>query len=437
MRIVPVLTAILVSVFLFYLVIERDALLSFARGGAEADEQIEPLAGDTPESDIDAGVAAEPREGAIGVIAIKSKAREVESAVVLRGETEAAREVTVQAETSGKVVSDPLRKGAFVEDGQILCKLDPGTRGASLAEAEARLAEARARIPETQAQVPRAEAQLEQARAQLEEARINDNAARKLGEGGYASQTRVAASAAALRAGEAAVSSAEASLKTAQSGMQSVQANIESAQAGVAAANREIERLSITAPFAGLLESDSAELGALLQPGAACATVIQLDPIKLVGFVPEAQVGRVGVGARAGARLSTGQTLTGEVTFLGRSADSLTRTYRIEIEVPNPDLKISDGQTVEIAISSEGESAHLVPQSALTLNDDGQLGVRLIDDEGRAVFRSVNLIRDDPDGAWLSGLPDTADIIIIGQEYVIDGVPVSPEFRPGDKDAGQ
>lgn len=437
MRIVPVLTAILVSVFLFYLVIERDALLSFARGGAEADEQIEPLAGDTPESDIDAGVAAEPREGAIGVIAIKSKAREVESAVVLRGETEAAREVTVQAETSGKVVSDPLRKGAFVEDGQILCKLDPGTRGASLAEAEARLAEARARIPETQAQVPRAEAQLEQARAQLEEARINDNAARKLGEGGYASQTRVAASAAALRAGEAAVSSAEASLKTAQSGMQSVQANIESAQAGVAAANREIERLSITAPFAGLLESDTAELGALLQPGAACATVIQLDPIKLVGFVPEAQVGRVGVGARAGARLSTGQTLTGEVTFLGRSADSLTRTYRIEIEVPNPDLKISDGQTVEIAISSEGESAHLVPQSALTLNDDGQLGVRLIDDEGRAVFRSVNLIRDDPDGAWLSGLPDTADIIIIGQEYVIDGVPVSPEFRPGDKDAGQ
>ncbi len=437
MRIVPVLTAILVSVFLFYLVIERDALLSFARGGAEADEQIEPLAGDTPESDIDAGVAAEPREGAIGVIAIKSQAREVESAVVLRGETEAAREVTVQAETSGKVVSDPLRKGAFVEDGQILCKLDPGTRGASLAEAEARLAEARARIPETQAQVPRAEAQLEQARAQLEEARINDNAARKLGEGGYASQTRVAASAAALRAGEAAVSSAEASLKTAQSGMQSVQANIESAQAGVAAANREIERLSITAPFAGLLESDTAELGALLQPGAACATVIQLDPIKLVGFVPEAQVGRVGVGARAGARLSTGQTLTGEVTFLGRSADSLTRTYRIEIEVPNPDLKISDGQTVEIAISSEGESAHLVPQSALTLNDDGQLGVRLIDDEGRAVFRSVNLIRDDPDGAWLSGLPDTADIIIIGQEYVIDGVPVSPEFRPGDKDAGQ
>lgn len=437
MRIVPVLTAILVSVFLFYLVIERDALLSFARGGAEADEQIEPLAGDTPESDIDAGVAAEPREGAIGVIAIKSQAREVESAVVLRGETEAAREVTVQAETSGKVVSDPLRKGAFVEDGQILCKLDPGTRGASLAEAEARLAEARARIPETQAQVPRAEAQLEQARAQLEEARINDNAARKLGEGGYASQTRVAASAAALRAGEAAVSSAEASLKTAQSGMQSVQANIESAQAGVAAANREIERLSITAPFAGLLESDTAELGALLQPGAACATVIQLDPIKLVGFVPEAQVGRVGVGARAGARLSTGQTLTGEVTFLGRSADSLTRTYRIEIEVPNPDLKISDGQTVEIAISSEGESAHLVPQSALTLNDDGQLGVRLVDDEGRAVFRSVNLIRDDPDGAWLSGLPDTADIIIIGQEYVIDGVPVSPEFRPGDKDAGQ
>ncbi|RFP87644.1 efflux RND transporter periplasmic adaptor subunit [Rhodobacteraceae bacterium 63075] len=437
MRIIPVLTAILVSVFLFFLVVERDALLSFARGADEAQAPIDLPDGAESEAELEAGIASEPRDGAIGVIAVKSVARQIDSAVILRGETQAAREVTVQAETSGKVVSEPLRKGAFVEENQILCRLDPGTRGASLAEAEARLAEARARIPETEAQIPRAEAQLEQARAQLEEARINDNAARKLSEGGYASETRVAASAAALRAGEAAVRSAEAALKTAQSGMQGVEANIESAQAGVAGAKREIDRLSITAPFAGLLESDTAELGTLLQPGAVCATIIQLDPIKLVGFVPEAQVSRVGIGARAGARLTTGQTLTGQVTFLGRSADPLTRTFRIEIEVPNPDLEIRDGQTTEIVIASEGQSAHLVPQSALTLNDDGLLGVRLVDDENHAVFHEVRLIRDDPGGAWLTGLPDKADIIIIGQEYVVDGVPVAPEFRSADASSSE
>ena len=75
--------------------------------------------------------------------------------------------------------------------------------------------------------------------------------------------------------------------------------------------------------------------------GDPCATILQLDPIKLVGFVPEADVGRVTVGAPAGARLVEGGTVSGKVTFVSRSADETTRTFRVEIEVPNADLAIS------------------------------------------------------------------------------------------------
>ncbi|MCV2891792.1 efflux RND transporter periplasmic adaptor subunit [Lentibacter sp. XHP0401] len=428
MRIIPVLTAIIVTIFLFYLVVEREALLSLARGNNISKTQTSSEAASTSPSSSE-----ETAGRRVGVIAIHSNAREIDSAIVLRGQTEAARQVDVRAETSGLVISEPLRKGAFVEQGQILCQLDPGTRGSSLAEAQARLAEAMARIPETQAQIPRAEAQLEQAKAQLEEAEINDNAARTLSKGGFASDTRVASTAASVRGAEANVKVAEASLKTAQSGMLGVQAAIESAEANVAAAEKEISRLKIKAPFGGLLESDTAELGALIQPGGACATVIQLDPVKLVGFVPEAQVSRIKVGANAGGRLTTGQELSGTVSFLGRSADPLTRTFRVEIEVRNPNLEIRDGQTTEIVIAAEGRSAHLVSQSALTLNNDGLLGVRLIDEKQTAVFREVTLLRDDIDGVWLSGLPESADIIIIGQEYVIDGVPVTAEFQDGSQ----
>lgn len=423
MRVIPLITAVLVTAFLYFLVIERDTLMAFARG--EETQESAADASAPPESDA----AAEAHASTVGVIAMHSKAQSIDSAVVLRGQTEAARQVTVRAETSGQVISEPLRKGAFVEKGQILCQLDPGARAASLAEAKARLAEAEARRPEIEAQIPRAEAQLAQAEAQLAEARINDNAARKLSEGGYASETRVASAAAAVRSAEAAVKSAEAALKSAQSGFSGLQASIESAQAGVAAAENEIGRIEIKAPFGGLLETDTAELGALMQPGGACATILQLDPIKLVAFVPEAQVGRIGVGARAGGRLSTGDVLQGKVTFLGRSADPLTRTFRVEIEVPNPALKVRDGQTAEILIAAEGRTAHLVPQSALTLNDEGLLGVRLVDETSHAVFAPVTLLRDDPKGAWLAGLPDEADIIIIGQEYVIDGVPVAASYE--------
>ena len=420
MRLVPFLTAILVTVFLFFLVVHRDTLMSVTTGTDKAvpTETVSTASNENTKS-----------SRRVGVIAIKSRAQEIDSAVILRGQTEAARQVDVRSETSGLVVSPPLRKGAFVDEGKILCQLDTGTRGSILAESEARLAEARARIPETEAQIPRAQAQLEQAKAQLEEALINDNAARKLSKGGFASDSRVAATAAAVRGAEAAVKSAEAEVKTSQSGMLGVQAAIESAQAGVDASKKEISRLEIRAPFQGLLESDTAELGSLIQPGGACATVIQLDPIKLVGFVPETQVDRVKVGARAGGRLTTGQNVTGAVSFLGRSADQLTRTFRVEIEVPNPDLAIRDGQTAEIIIGAEGRTAHLVPQSALTLDDTGLLGVRLVDSSMHAIFQTVTLLRDDVRGVWLAGLPDEADIIIIGQEYVVDGVTVAPEYQ--------
>ena len=165
-----------------------------------------------------------------------------------------------------------------------------------------------------------------------------------------------------------------------------------------------------------------------MQPGALCATIIQLDTIKLVGFVPETMVDRVEIGALAGARLSSGAEVTGQVSFISRSADPTTRTFRVDVEVANPDLSIRDGQTAEIAIQSDGQTAHLLPQSALTLDDEGHLGVRLVRDQ-KASFAEVSVIRDTTEGIWVSGLEDTADIIVVGQEFVTDGVGVAATYR--------
>jgi multidrug efflux system membrane fusion protein len=206
------------------------------------------------------------------------------------------------------------------------------------------------------------------------------------------------------------------------------QSGIRSAEAAVTRAEEEIERLTITAPFSGYLESDTAELGALMQPGALCATIIQLDPIKLVGFVPEAQVDRVELGALAGARLASGREVMGQVTFLSRSADEQTRTFRVEITVPNPDVTIRDGQTADILIQTAGTMAHLLPTSAMTLNDDGQLGVRVVED-GLVRFVPVRMLRDTATASGSSGLPEVADVITVGQEFVTDGVAVQVTYE--------
>ncbi len=429
MRLFPIITAIVVMAALYGLVFERDRLLNFA-GGETAVEALEN--GDetaatemADETDADTDAAAP----VVSVVAIHSKASEVANGVLVRGRTEAARQVEVRAETSGRVISEPLRKGATVEEGQLLCQLDPGTRDVSLAEAQARLAEAMARVPEAEARQPEAEARQAEAQARLSEANINLRAAERLAEGGFASETRVASAQAAHESALAAVQAAKSSVANSNSGLESAAAGIRAAQAGVAASEREIEKLAVTAPFAGLLETDTAEIGSFLQPGALCATVIQLNPIKLVGFVPETEVARIETGAAAGARLATGEEIAGQVTFLSRSADPTTRTFRVEILVDNSDLAIRDGQTAEIAISSGGLSAHLLPMSSLTLNNGGDLGIRSVGANDIVRFLPVNVVRDTIDGIWVSGLPENVDVIVVGQEYVIDGVAIKVTYQ--------
>ncbi len=403
MRLISFVNAILVIVALYFLVFERDALFAFAGRGDEPSETATEVSESVQSPD------------SIGVVVLRSTAREIGSAVQLRGQTKANRQVEVLAETISTVLSEPKRKGAFVEAGDLLCELDPGTRPASLAEAMAAKLEAESRVPE-------AEARLEEAHARLAEAEINLKAARKLSETGFGSETRRISS-------EAEMSTAEAGIKSAEAGLEATQAGIEAATAAVAAAQREIDRLTINAPFKGLLESDTAELGSLMQPGSLCATVIQLDPIKLVGFVPESEVNRIIVGSMATAQLVTGLQVEGRVTFLSRSADETTRTFEVEITVPNPELLIRDGQTANIQIAAEGVKAHLLPQSALTLNNEGELGVRTVVADNVVDFVPIRLLRDTADGVWVGGLPETADIIVIGQEFVTRGVTVAPTYR--------
>ena len=358
MRILPILMAIIVAIILYFAIIDRERARTFLG-----------LTNETATQDVLKTTATDEAtiKPLIKVVAQHSSAQAIKSAVVLRGQTEAARQVEVRSETSATVISPPLPSGTFIEAGQLLCKLDPGTRGALFAEAKSRLAEANSRLSEAKSRIPESRARVIEARARLDEANVNQNAAVKLSEDGFATDTRVKGADAAVAAAEASVEAAKSGLSAATSGILSAEAGIESAMAGIAAAEKELSRLEITAPFKGLLEAKTAELGSLLQPGSLCATIIQLDPIKLVAFVPETEVNRIEMGAPAGGRLAAGgDEIRGVVTFLSHAADPTTRTFRVEIEVPNPDLTIRDGQTAEILIGASGTTAHLLPQSALT-----------------------------------------------------------------------
>ncbi|MCD7059618.1 efflux RND transporter periplasmic adaptor subunit [Pelagibacterium xiamenense] len=302
-------------------------------------------------------------------------AQDMPQIIQLRGRTEANATVAVRAETSGNVQEMHVTKGQTVAAGDLLCTLDQGTRQASLAQAEAQLA---------------------QAQADLE----NNTALRERG---------VAAPNTA-RQYEVALASAQAAYEQALA---------------------ELERTEITATVSGVVQEPMSELGAYLSAGSECATVVQLDPMVFVGQVPEARIGALNEGDQAQVTTVTGQEVVGAVRFIAATADAASRTFTVEIELPNADGTIRDGVTADALIQTGTIMAHLVPQSVLTLDTAGTLGVRAVVDEDTVEFFPIEVARDTREGMWVTGLPETVDIITLGQEFVQAGQQVTVSREEG------
>ncbi len=177
----------------------------------------------------------------------------------------------------------------------------------------------------------------------------------------------------------------------------------------------------VNAPFDGYLETFSVKEGDYLNIGAVCATIIDPDPMRLVGQVSEKEISLVKTGSKAFAKLVTGKKIEGTVSFVSTSANKGTRTFRVEIEVENSDRSIRDGVSVEIVIEGNEILAHKISPSILMLGDAGELGIRTVNEDNQVEFKQIQILEDSIDGIWISGLPEQTRIITIGQEYVFQG----------------
>ncbi len=297
--------------------------------------------------------------------------------VLVRGRTRAIRHVQVRAEQAGRIISNPVARGARVQAGDVLCEIATDDRAANLNEAVA-----------------------QRERAQFEYAAAVDLQARNL-------QSDVAV----------------AQLKAA----------LESSEAAVARAQLAVARTRIVAPFDGVIETRSVEVGDLLNAGTVCASVLDDSPMLLVGLVPEQEVSRIQIGAAVDGLLLNGQRVTGTVTFLSAAADSVSRSYRIEVEVDPSDQTIREGITTEILVDADEAMAHRIPSSALTLDDNGDIGVKLIEVGNTVAFRKVNIVGDDTNqlnpGIWVTGLQGAVTLVTVGQEIVFPGQTVGANFE--------
>ncbi|MFV2089715.1 MAG: efflux RND transporter periplasmic adaptor subunit [Pseudomonadales bacterium] len=297
--------------------------------------------------------------------------------VVLRGRTENKRTVTVKAETTGRIIDRPVERGTAVTKGDLLCQISMEDRYAGLTES----------------------------RDSLSQARIEYQGSLKLEEKGYQSATVIAQAKSRLAA----------------------------AQAELTRAELEIQRTYVRAPFAGVVEELQSEIGDYVIPGTDCVTVVDLNPMLLVGRVAEKDVQLLKLDQQVTGIMSDGASVSGPISFIGQQSDSATRTYAVEIQVPNPDYRLRSGLTTEIRIPVAEVMAQKISPALFALDDSGTIGVRIVNEDGAVEFHHVRIVRDEPDGVWVSGLPDVATLITVGQELVVPGEIVEVDFEAVDE----
>ena len=183
----------------------------------------------------------------------------------------------------------------------------------------------------------------------------------------------------------------------------------------------DIAKTNISAPFDGIISEKMVEETEFISVGTPLFTIIDLDPIKIEGYLSEFDVNKVSVGTNAIIEDSNGIKKNGTITFISPSAEISTRTFEITIEANNKDLTYKSGITTKIIIKGSELKAHKIPPSILTLLDDGTVGVKAVNKENMVVFYPTKTIKDTIDGMWVSGLPESVDLIISGQEYISIG----------------
>ena len=290
--------------------------------------------------------------------------------LTIRGRTQADAMVSVRAETGGTVEARLVNKGDFVKAGDLLCEIDQGVR----------------------------EIQLAQAETQLEQASSDYEANQKLVKRGFATNSK----------------------------LRTLKAAMDSAKSAVATAKQEMGRTQIKASVSGQVQSPLAEVGDNLAPGGVCITLVDTDPMLFSGQIPEREIASVSVGMTSNIKLISGSTITGKVRYISRVADASTRTFTVEIEIPNKDGAIRDGLTAEASIDLSPTDAYQLKPSWLTLEDDGAVGVRIAAADDKVEFVPVKIIAQEDDSVWVEGLSAGMRIITLGQNFVASGQIVAP-----------
>mgnify|MGYP001795302916 FL=1 len=309
----------------------------------------------------------------VAVAVMPSVAQDVGLVLTAEGQSVPDRIPGVRAEAGGQITDVSVGRGDSVTAGQEIGRIDAETT----------------------------QAQLLQARTSLQQATRDFDNAVALQVRGIATEDRVTQARAAKAAADAAL----------------------------VAAQQQLDNTVIRAPFAGRLNELTLDVGEFVSNGDVVAEVVDNDPLTVVIQVPQVALSRIAQGQMAEVQFISGETRPGRVGFIGSNADQQTRTFRVEIEVDNPDSVMPAGLSARVAIPTGQARGHFISPAILSLGTNGDLGLKTVAADNTVAFREIEIVRAQTDGIWVTGLPENADIITVGQGFVNAGDVVDPRVQ--------
>ena len=307
------------------------------------------------------------------VAASWSEARPVARRLVLYGEVEPSRTVTLRSRTDG-LLEEVAGQGSIVAAGEEIGQISTDDR----------------------------EARLAQAQAQLEVAVRNADAARQLASRGSGPELTA----------------------------QVRQAELEAARAHLRAVELEIDNTRLRAPLSGVVNRLILERGSYVAPGGEVLEIVQNDPLVAVVRVQQAEIMAIRPDMPATVRFLGGEAAEGRVSFVAPLADAATRTFRVEVEIPNPGSRIPVGLSAEVALTTATVEAHYVSSAFARLDEQGRLGVLVVDDDSRIRFRPLEVVAAGASGQWIAGLAPRERLVTISQGSIADGEQVEVRETP-------
>ena len=209
---------------------------------------------------------------------------------------------------------------------------------------------------------------------------------------------------------------------TSEAELQSRFAQLESARAELRAAQLELQNTRLTAPIGGTVSNVMAELGSFVDAGGEVLEIVRNDPLIAQIEVRQSEITSVSLGQAAQVVFQGGREAEGRVRFIAPVATAETRTFRVEVEIPNADNAVPAGLSAQISLEMDGVRAHRLSPALIRLDDAGRIGVFVVGDDDRTLrFAPVDIVQARAEAIWVTGLDDRARVVTISQGALNDG----------------